>query len=268
MTSTVPAAAGIIRAVGEPFAGVVLGSGWAEVADALGSTVWSAPMADLPGFAAPTALGHGGTVRLVDRDGALLLVYLGRLHLYEGHDPATVARPALVAVAAGCRTLVLTNAAGGLDPGVPVGTPVLIGDQLNLTGRATPPGPPPTYSAVLRDLARQVDPDLADSVYAGLHGPHFETPAEIRMLRRMGAGLVGMSTVLEAGAAYAAGADLLGISLVSNLAAGISPYPLSAREVLAAGQAAQPRLAALLGGFLDRLRAGDRLRTRRSAEAP
>jgi purine-nucleoside phosphorylase len=254
MTGMIERAAQAIReAAGvAPGVAVVLGSGWAAVADALGPTVWSAPMADLPGFAAPTALGHGGTVRLVERGRRLVLVYLGRLHLYEGHPPATVAHPALVAVAAGCRVVVLTNAAGGIDPAVPVGTPVLLSDHLNLTMRAAPGARRgPVYPPHLRELARRVDPGLPEAVYAGLVGPHFETPAEIRMLRTLGAGLVGMSTVLEAAAAHAAGAGVLGISLVSNLAAGVSPYPLSAEEVLRAGQAAQPRLAALLAGFLD-----------------
>jgi len=242
---------------------VVLGSGWADAADALGPVSWTAPMAALPGFAAPTALGHGGTVRLVHRGGHRVLVYLGRLHLYEGHPPAVVAHPARVAVAAGCRVVVLTNAAGGIDPRVPVGTPTLLRDHLNLTGRspaaADLPGggrcaaEPAPYSARLRALAREADPALPEGIYAGLPGPHFETPAEIRMLRVLGADLVGMSTVLEAVAARAAGADVLGVSLVSNHAAGVSPHPLSAEEVLAAGRAALPRLAALLAGFLDRL---------------
>jgi purine-nucleoside phosphorylase len=199
-----------------------------------------------------------------------VLVYLGRLHLYEGHPPAVVAHPARVAVAAGCRVVVLTNAAGGIDPRVPVGTPTLLSDHLNLTGRTLAAGPAgghrraadpsaagadrTPYSARLRALAREVDPSLPEGVYAALPGPHFETPAEIRMLRALGADLVGMSTVLEAVAARAGGAGVLGVSLVSNHAAGVSPHPLSAEEVLTAGQAALPRLAALLAGFLDRLR--------------
>jgi len=268
--AAVSAAAAAIRAAGEPDVAVVLGSGWADAADALGPAAWTAPMAALPGFAAPTALGHGGSVRLIRRGGHLVLVYLGRLHLYEGHPPAVVAHPARVAVAAGCRVVVLTNAAGGIDPGMPVGTLTLLRDHLNLTGRspaaagpaggdlpaADPSAADPArtpYPARLRALAREVDPSLPEGVYAGLPGPHFETPAEIRMLRALGADLVGMSTVLEAVAARAAGADVLGVSLVSNHAAGVSPHPLSAEEVLAAGRAALPRLAALLAGFLDRL---------------
>jgi len=254
----VAAAAALIRAAGVPDVAVVLGSGWAAVADALGTATWGAPMADLPGFAAPTALGHSGTVRLVSRGRRRVLVYLGRLHLYEGHPPATVAHPVRVAVAAGCRVVVLTNAAGGIDPAVPVGTPTLLRDHVNLTARSPLAGPAFTdltwtYSTRLRALAREVDPSLPDGVYAGLPGPQFETPAEIRMLRTLGVGLVGMSTVLEAIAARAAGAEVLAVSLVSNHAAGVSPHPLSAQEVLEAGRAAQPRLAALLAGLLDRL---------------
>ena len=291
MQEQVAAAAAAIRAAGVPDVAVVLGSGWAEVADSLGTTTWSAPMADLPGFAAPTALGHGGTVRVVRRGAHVLLVYLGRSHLYEGHSPATVVHPARVAVAAGCRVVVLTNAAGGIDPAVPVGTPTLLRDHINLTARSPLTGPAPpaaaaraaapiiqpagrndlheprkpddrqrgeqgragAYSARLRAVARRADPSLPEGVYAGLVGPHFETPAEIRMLCTLGADLVGMSTVLEATAALAAGAEVLGISLVSNHAAGVSPRPLSAQEVLDTGRAAQPRLAWLLAGFLDRL---------------
>ncbi len=252
---------------------VVLGSGWAAAADALGPADWEESVVHLPGFPAPTALGHGGTVRSVRRGQLRVLVLLGRVHLYEGHPPTTVTHGVRTAVAAGCRTVLLTNAAGGIRPGLTVGEPVLLADQLDLTARpgapapadraaqmgaervhagaATPPGSP--YDPVLRDLARGVDPDLTDGVYAGLPGPHFETPAEIRALRRLGADLVGMSTVHEAAAAHAAGAGVLGISLVSNLAAGVSPTPLSGEEVLAAGRAALPRLTALVSGVLDRL---------------
>jgi purine-nucleoside phosphorylase len=233
---------------------VVLGSGWAAAADTLGRTAWEEPVVTLPGFPAPRALGHGGTVRSLERAGLRVLVLLGRVHLYEGYAPVTVTHGVRTAVAAGCRTVLLTNAAGGIRPGLAVGQPLLLADQLDLTARAGAPAPPGSpYPAALRGLAREVDPGLADGVYAGLPGPHFETPAEIRALRLLGADLVGMSTVHEARAAYAAGAAVLGVSLVSNLAAGVAPTPLSAEEVLAAGRAAQPRLAGLLGGVLDRL---------------
>ena len=250
--------------VGRHDVALVLGSGWAAAADALGPPGWEEPVVRLPGFPAPTALGHGGTVRSVRRGRLRVLVLLGRVHLYEGHPPATVTHGVLTAVAAGCRTVLLTNAAGGIRPGLVVGDPVLLADQLDLTARTGPtaappagpvhrPGPGSPYDPVLRELARQVDPGLTDGTYAGLPGPHFETPAEIRALRLLGADLVGMSTVHEATAARAAGARVLGISLVSNLAAGVSPTPLSAQEVLAAGRAALPRLTALVGGVLDRL---------------
>lgn len=234
---------------------VVLGSGWAAAADRLGAPEWEAPVGELPGFPVPTALGHGGTVRSVRRDGLRVLVLLGRSHLYEGHPVATVTHGVRTAVAAGCRTIVLTNAAGGITAGRYVGEPVLLGDHLDLTRRADPAAPAtgPPYASALRAVARAVEPGLRDGVYAGLTGPHFETPAEIRMLRTLGADLVGMSTVHEAAAARAAGADVLGISLVSNLAAGVSPTPLSAEEVMAAGRDALPRLGSLLAGVLDRL---------------
>jgi len=241
---------------------VVLGSGWAAVADALGTAGWEAPLTRLPGFPAPTALGHGGTARSVTRGRLRVLVLLGRVHLYEGHSPATVVHGVRTAVGAGCGVIVLTNAAGGIRPEVPISTPVLIRDHLDLTrhvpglGDGVPVRAAEVYSARLRAVARAVDPTLPDGVYAGLVGPHFETPAEIRMLRTLGADLVGMSTVLEAAAARAAGADVLGVSLVSNLAAGVSAVPLSAEDVLLAGRAAEQRLAALLAAILDRLGTG------------
>jgi purine-nucleoside phosphorylase len=236
-------------------AAVVLGSGWAAAADQLGRTGWEEPVVRLPGFPAPTALGHGGTVRSLHRGRLRVLVLLGRVHLYEGYPPGTVTHGVRTAVAAGCRTVLLTNAAGGIRPGLTVGEPVLLADQLDLTARpgASAAGPGAPYDPALRELARDVDPSLSEGVYAGLSGPHFETPAEIRALRLLGADLVGMSTVHEAVAARAAGAGVLGVSLVSNLAAGVSPTPLSAEEVVAAGRAALPRLTALLGGVLDRL---------------
>jgi len=232
---------------------VVLGSGWAAAADALGEPAWEAPAGELPGFPVPTALGHGGTVRSVRRGGRTVLVLLGRAHLYEGHPVATVTHGVRTAVAAGCRTIVLTNAAGAIDPGLSVGEPVLVADQLDRTARPGAPTRGSPYLPALRDRAREVDPTLREGVYAGLPGPHFETPAEIRMLRTLGADLVGMSTVHEAAAAHAAGAGVLGIALVSNLAAGVSPSPLSAQEVMDTGRAALPRLGALLAGVVDRL---------------
>ena len=253
------AAAALARATGVAAhdVAVVLGSGWRPAADLLGEPAHEAPMADLPGFVRPAVAGHGGTVRSVDVDGRRVLVLLGRTHLYEGHGVDAVAHGVRTAAAAGCRTVVLTNAAGGIREGMSVGEPVLVADHLNLTGVSPLRGPRFTdltdlYSPRLRALARAIDPLLAEGVYAGLPGPHFETPAEIRMLRGLGADLVGMSTVLEAIAARAEGVEVFGLSLVTNLAAGLSGQPLDHQEVLAAGAAAATRMGALLRELIAR----------------
>jgi purine-nucleoside phosphorylase len=234
---------------------VVLGSGWRAAADALGTADTEVPVAELPGFRPPTAVGHGGTARSLRIGERRVLVLLGRTHLYEGHGPEAVAHAARTAAAAGCSTIVLTNAAGGITEGLAVGQPVLIADHLNLTTRSPLVGArfvdlTDLYSPRLRALARQVDPTLDEGIYAGLPGPHFETPAEIRMLRTLGADLVGMSTVLEAIAARAEGLEVLGLSLVSNLAAGLSGQPLSAEEVIEAANAAAGRMGALLRSLI------------------
>jgi purine-nucleoside phosphorylase len=242
---------------------VVLGSGWAPAADALGATVAEVPLDALGGFPPTTVGGHSPAVRSVRAGDAHALVFLGRVHLYEGHGPATVVHGVRTAVAAGCQVVVLTNAAGGIREGYQVGQPVLIRDHLNLTGRSPLGGPPPPdgypprftdltdlYSARLRALAARADEGLAEGVYAALPGPHYETPAEIRMLRTLGADLVGMSTVLEAIAARHLGAEVLAISLVSNLAAGLAPHGLDHAEVVAAGKAAASRMGSLLAGLL------------------
>ena len=245
---------------------VVLGSGWRLAADLGGLQGTEIALPELPGFPAPSAVGHGSTVRSVDVDGRHVLVFLGRIHFYEGHDPHVVVHGVRAAAAAGCRTVVLTNGAGSLRREWAIGQPVLISDHINLTGRSpmTGPNPPPPfgsrfvdltdlYTPSLRDLAREVDPDLPEGVYLGFHGPHFETPAEIRMAATLGADLVGMSTVLEAIAARHVGMAILGISLATNLAAGISDVPLDADDVTAAGDAAASRLGSLLRGILERL---------------
>lgn len=235
---------------------VVLGSGWRPAADEIGSADTELNMADLPGFAAPSAVGHAGTIRSLRVGDKRVLIMLGRTHLYEGRGIEPVAHGVRTAVAAGCRSTVLTNAAGGLREGMRVGQPVLISDHVNLTARSPLVGADFTdltdlYSPRMRDLARQIDPELEDGVYAGLPGPHFETPAEIRLLRGFGVDLVGMSTVLEAIAARAAGAEVFGLSLVTNLAAGLSGQPLDHREVIEAGQAAAGRMGRLLRSLLE-----------------
>ena len=230
---------------------IVLGSGWRPAADVLGKPRAEIAIGDLPGFAPPSVAGHGGTIRSVDVDGRRVLVMLGRTHGYEGHGVGKVVHGVRTAIASGVRLVVLTNAAGGLREGFRVGDPVLISDHLNLTGRTPLTGAnfldlTDLYSARLRKLAMRIDPGLAEGVYAGLSGPQFETPAEIRMLRTLGADLVGMSTVLEAIAARGGGAEVAGLSLVTNLAAGMTGEPLDHAEVLAAGRAAATRMGTLL----------------------
>ncbi|HEX5614211.1 MAG TPA: purine-nucleoside phosphorylase [Acidimicrobiia bacterium] len=246
---------------------VVLGSGWSDAADDLGETHTVTPLADLPGVPAPTVGGHRGELRSMTVGDHAVLVLNGRSHLYEGHSPDVVVHGVRTAIMAGCSTVVLTNAAGSLRPDVlRVGEPVLIADQLNLTGHTPLGGPPPpsgfpsrftdlvdAYSPALRALAREVDPTLHEGVYAGLLGGAYETPAEIRMLATFGADLVGMSTVLETIAARHLGAQVLGISLVTNPAAGLASGGLDHAEVLATGRDAGSRMVALLRGVLERL---------------
>ncbi|BBU23988.1 purine-nucleoside phosphorylase [Mycobacterium xenopi] len=237
---------------------VVLGSGWAPAVAALGPATAVLPMAELPGFSPPTAVGHTGQLLSVRIGEHRVLVLAGRIHPYEGHDLLHVVHPVRAACAAGAHTIVLTNAAGGLRDDLEVGQPVLISDHLNLTARSPLVGPQfvdlvDAYAPRLRELARQVDPTLTEGVYAGLPGPHYETPAEIRMLRILGADLVGMSTVHETIAARAAGAQVLGVSLVTNLAAGVTGAPLSHAEVVETGAAAATRMGSLLAGVVARL---------------
>jgi purine-nucleoside phosphorylase len=253
------AAEALTAALGGPHdVAVVMGSGWAPAADAFGPAEASVAIGDLPGFAAPTAIGHGGEVRSVRVGERRVLLFLGRTHLYEGRGVEPVVHGVRTAAAAGVRTVVLTNAAGGLGEEHRVGQAVVIADHLNLTARSPLVGATfvdltDLYTARLRDLARDVDPALTEGVYAALPGPHYETPAEIRMLRTMGADLVGMSTALEAIAARAAGMEVFGLSMVTNAAAGMTGEVLDHREVLAAGQAAAGRLGQFLVEFIGRL---------------
>jgi purine-nucleoside phosphorylase len=247
---------------------VVLGSGWGPAAARFGTLVAEVPLAELPGFISPLVEGHGSTVRsLRGSDGAAILVLGGRVHGYEGHEPATVVHGVRAAVAAGCGVVVVTNAAGGLRSGMSVGQPVLIADHLNLTGWSPLRGPnapaatgyprftdmTEAYSGRLRALASAVDPTLEEGVYAGLSGPEYETPAEIRMLQTLGADLVGMSTVHEVIAARHAGAEVLGLSLVTNLAAGLGDGHLDHADVLDAGAASAEAMGDLLAAVVARL---------------
>jgi purine-nucleoside phosphorylase len=269
---------------------IVLGSGWQQAVEGLGEAPVDVPAPELAGFAAPSVPGHHGLLRSVRVGGRNVVICIGRVHLYEGRSPAEVVHAVRTAIFAGAGTVVLTNAAGGIRQDFRPGQAVLIADHINLTGTSPLAGPPlpeglpgrfvdltAVYDPGLRALAREADADaertaplpasvglaagadlapgtgLAEGVYAGLVGPHYETPAEVKMLGRLGADLVGMSTVLEAIAAHHLGAAVLGISLVTNLAAGVSPTPLDHAEVLAAGRAAAPALGRLLAAVVDRL---------------
>jgi purine-nucleoside phosphorylase len=239
---------------------LVLGSGWVPAADRIGETATELSVTDLPGFAPPAVEGHSGKVRsLMTGGGERALVFLGRTHLYEGLGVDAVVHAVRTAAAAGCRVIVLTNGCGALDPTWTPGTPVLISDHINLTGRSPLRGArfvdlTDLYSARLRALCREVEPGLAEGVYVQFPGPHYETPAEIRMVGAVGGSLVGMSTALEAIAAREAGSEVLGISLVTNAAAGLTGAPLDHEEVLATGKAAAERMGDLLAGVISRLR--------------
>ena len=257
------AATYLLRALPKPEVAVVLGSGWRAAAEELGPAEVTMPMAYLPGFVAPTAGGHAGVVCSVRAGGRSVLLLEGRSHLYEGRTPSEVVHAVRTAVMAGARTVVLTNAAGSLRTDFQPGQVVVVRDHINLTGASPlsgeePPAPygsrfvdlTDLYCARLREVARRAGPDLPEGIYAALPGPHYETPAEVAMLRAVGADLVGMSTALEAIAARHLGAEVLALSLVTNLAAGVSLEPLDHAEVLAAGDRAAARLGRLLAELL------------------
>ncbi|AXE22676.1 purine-nucleoside phosphorylase [Streptomyces globosus] len=237
---------------------LVMGSGWAPAAEALGTPESEFPVTELPGFPPPAVEGHGGKIRSYKIGDKRALVFLGRTHFYEGLGVAAVAHGVRTAVAAGCKTVVLTNGCGGLREGMAPGQPVLISDHLNLTAASPIVGAnfvdlTDLYSPALRAMCKEIDPTLEEGVYAQFPGPHYETPAEINMVRVLGADLVGMSTVLEAIAAREAGAEVLGISLVTNLAAGLSGEPLNHEEVLQAGRDSAARMGKLLTQVLARI---------------
>jgi len=237
---------------------LVLGSGWLPAVDALGGAVAEVSVTDLPGFTASAVQGHSGKIRSLDVGGTKVLAFLSRTHYYEGKGVEAVVHGVRTAAAAGARTIVLTNGCGGLKESWTPGTPVLISDHINLTGRSPIVGATfvdltDLYSSRLRAMCRELDPSLDEGVYVQFPGPHYETPAEVRMAGIMGGHLVGMSTTLEAIAAREAGMEVLGISLVTNLAAGISDAPLDHAEVLEAGRAAASRMGDLLGRIVPRL---------------
>lgn len=238
---------------------LTLGSGWGKAAEAMGETVSVIDAEKVPGFRAAAVVGHGGkltSIRLAD--GRHALVIGARTHFYEGHGVRAVVHGVRTAAATGAKTMVLTNGAGGVNPKFVPGRPVLISDHINLTASSPIEGAnfvdlTDLYSSELRDLARTVDPELHEGVYVQFTGPHYETPAEVRYAGIIGGDIVGMSTALEAIAARQAGMRVLGFSLITNLAAGISENPLSHEEVLEAGRDAEPKLAALLAPLVPQL---------------
>ena len=235
---------------------LTLGSGWAKAADLIGETVSEIPATEITGFSAPAVEGHVGTLRSVKLpDGSHALIIGARTHYYEDHGVRRVVHSVRTAAAAGAKTMILTNGAGGIKDHWKPGTPVLISDHLNLTAMSPLEGATfidltDLYSSRLRDLARSVKPELDEGVYVQFRGPHYETPAEVQMAKAMGGHIVGMSTALEAIAAREAGMEILGFSLITNLAAGISPEPLSHQEVIDAGKQAEPVISAMLADIV------------------
>ncbi|MEV6229970.1 purine-nucleoside phosphorylase [Saccharopolyspora shandongensis] len=238
---------------------VTLGSGWKSAIDHLGRPVAAIPAAEIPGFAASGVAGHSGLLTVVElASGEHALVIGARTHLYEGRGVDAVVHGVRTAAAAGAHTVVLTNGAGGLQPHWKPGQPVLIRDHINLTATSPITGAEfvdltDLYTPRLREIAKDVAPDLEEGVYAQFPGPHYETPAEVAMVGRIGGTIVGMSTALEAIAARQAGLEVLGISLITNLAAGVQDQPLDHSEVLEAGRLAEPYLGPLLARIVSRL---------------
>jgi purine-nucleoside phosphorylase len=231
---------------------LTLGSGWGRAADVIGETTHTIAAADVPGFSKPALEGHVGTLRSIALpNGKRALVIGARTHYYEGHGVRRVVHSVRTAAAAGATTMILTNGAGGIRESWTPGTPVLIRDHINLTADSPLEGATfvdltDLYSARLRALARSIEPSLDEGVYVQFRGPHYETPAEVQMAKAIGGDIVGMSTALEAIAARQAGMEVLGMSLITNLAAGIQTTPLSHEEVIEAGRAAEPVISALL----------------------
>ena len=249
---------------------VVLGSGWADAVGLLEEVsqtpVQSINVADIPGFTRPSAIGHGGALKSITIGSTRVLLLTGRTHLYEGHGVHAVVHGVRVAHALGCKIALLTNGAGCLQKEWTIGEPVVIKDHINMTGHSpltgdNPPAPlagrfvdlTDAYNSSLRSLVRNVSPNINEAVYFGFHGPHFETPAEIRAIATLGADMVGMSTVLETIAARHLGMRVLALSLATNLAAGINPQPLSGEDVLQVGKESAQRVGALLRDVLKQI---------------
>lgn len=236
---------------------LVLGSGWTEAVSTFEQAADDVPLSALPGFEAPTVAGHGAVVRSLRAGDMRVLAFTGRSHYYESRDVDLVAHAVRTAAAASCRAVVLTSASGGMRDDLAPGDLVVVSDHINLTGASPLVGArfldlTDLYAARLRALCRDIDPSLSDGVYAGYWGPNYETPAEIRAYRAMGADIVGMSTVLEAIAARDAGLEVLALSLVTNRAAGLGGR-LDHAEVLSMAAASVDRMRALLTALLPQL---------------
>jgi purine-nucleoside phosphorylase len=256
------------RVAATPAVGVVLGSGLQDLAGELSESA-GIPYGEIPHWPKSTVAGHAGRLVAGRTGNQYVAILAGRAHFYEGHPISAVAFPARVLARWGVRTLILTNAAGGVNPAYRAGQLVLIADHLNLLGGSPLFGETDerfgprfvdlseVYPARLRELARaaarEIGIELPEGVYAALPGPNYETPAEVRYLRAIGADMVGMSTVPEAIAAAQMGLPVLGISHIANAAAGVRPEKISHEEVLAAGARAGRTLTALLKGVIARL---------------
>ena len=238
---------------------LTLGSGWGKAAELVGETTATFPATQVTGFSAPALTGHVGTLRsVVTPKGKRVLVIGARTHYYEGYGVRRVVHSVRTAAATGARTMVLTNGAGGIKHTWSPGRPVLISDHINLTGDSPLEGATfvdltDLYSLRLRDLARSIDPTLDEGVYCQFRGPQYETPAEVQMAKTIGGHIVGMSTALEAIAARQAGMEILGFSLITNMAAGIQKTPLSHQEVIDAGREAEPVISSLLARVIGAL---------------
>ncbi|MBN6192627.1 purine-nucleoside phosphorylase [Aneurinibacillus sp. BA2021] len=238
---------------------LTLGSGWGKAADLIGETVATIPATEVTGFSKPALEGHVGTLRSIRTPGGKNVLVIGaRTHYYENHGVRRVVHSVRTAAATGAKIMVLTNGAGGIRETWKPGQPVLISDHINLTADSPLEGATfidltDLYAKRLRDVARSIDPDLDEGVYTQFRGPHYETPAEVQMAKAIGGHIVGMSTALEAIAAREAGMEILGFSLITNLAAGIQQTPLSHAEVIEAGREAEPVISALLARVVEAL---------------
>ena len=238
---------------------LTLGSGWGKAADLVGETTTTLDASEVPGFSSSGVPGHSGTIRSIAMpNGKTALVIGARTHYYEDKGVRAVVHSVRTAAASGAKVMILTNGAGGIKDAWSPGQPVLISDHINLTANSPLEGATfidltDLYSRRLRDLAKKVDPTLDEGVYVQFRGPHYETPAEVQMAKAMGGHIVGMSTALEAIAAREAGMEVLGLSLITNLAAGISPHPLSHQEVIDSGKAAEPVISQLLADIAQSL---------------